>query len=165
MQVEDLLSGRLAVRQEEINAVAGYSGMAYRPAHAGGRGEEVPAGSFVRIGQTGEVLAGNDHHLTRVERRDIHEGEGDIVTVDETGRSFTIGDIAENAITHLTLDFSQLYDAQVLQLPELQLEQELPLVPAMVLETPLAVTLKQAKELIFGLEGFWHLGQSAVLSA
>jgi hypothetical protein len=53
----------------------------------------------------------------------------------------------------------------VLQLPELQLEQELPPVPAMVLGTPLAVTLKQAKVLIFGLDAFWHLGQSAVLLA
>lgn len=53
----------------------------------------------------------------------------------------------------------------MLQSPELQLEQELPPVPAMVLGMPLALTLKAAKVLIFGLDGFWHLGQSAVLLA
>jgi hypothetical protein len=38
------------------------------------------------------------------------------------------------------------YEAQVLQLPEVQLEQELPPVPAMDLDTPPSVVLKQAKE-------------------
>jgi hypothetical protein len=66
---------------------------------------------------------------------------------------------------NFTPDFLRVYDAQVLQLPELQLEQELPPVPAIVLGTPPGVTLKQAKLLIFGLDVFWQLGQSAVLSA
>jgi hypothetical protein len=66
---------------------------------------------------------------------------------------------------NFTPDFLRVYDAQVLQLPELQLEQELPPVPAIVLGTPPGVTLKQAKLLIFGLDVFLQLGQSAVLSA
>jgi hypothetical protein len=76
-----------------------------------------------------------------------------------------IGDTCPRSGQIILPDFLRVYDAQVLQLPELQLEQELPPVPAMVLGTPLALTLKQAKVLIFGLDAFWHLGHSAVLLA
>jgi hypothetical protein len=48
----------------------------------------------------------------------------------------------------------------VLQLPELQLEQELP-VPGTVLGTPPRLALKQAKVDILRRAGLWHLGQSA----
>ena len=55
-------------------------------------------------------------------------------------------------------------EAQVLQSPELQLEQELPPVPGMVLGTPPAVALKQAKVDILRRAGLWQSGQSAVWS-
>jgi hypothetical protein len=52
----------------------------------------------------------------------------------------------------------------VLQLPELQLEHEWPPVPAIVLDTPPGVALKQAKADILRRAGLWHLGHSAALS-
>jgi len=53
----------------------------------------------------------------------------------------------------------------VLQLPELQLEQELPLLPGTVLGTPPGVALKTDTVLITRLADFWHLGQQASSSA
>jgi len=50
------------------------------------------------------------------------------------------------------------YEAQVLQLPELQLEQEPP-EPATLVGTPPAVVVKQAKVDILRRAGLWHLGQ------
>ncbi|OGO32195.1 MAG: hypothetical protein A2Z29_00150 [Chloroflexi bacterium RBG_16_56_11] len=47
------------------------------------------------------------------------------------------------------------------QLPELQLEQEPPDVPAMVLGTPPVEAVKQAKVDIFRRDILWHFGQSA----
>jgi hypothetical protein len=55
------------------------------------------------------------------------------------------------------------YEAQVLQSPELQLEQELPL-PATLWGKPLAEVLKQAKLEILRRAGLWHRGHSAALS-
>jgi hypothetical protein len=55
------------------------------------------------------------------------------------------------------------YEAQLLQSPELQLEQESP-VPATLRGTPLAEVLKQAKLDILRRAGLWHRGHSAALS-
>jgi hypothetical protein len=57
--------------------------------------------------------------------------------------------------------FSFGYEAQVLQLPELQLEHELPLVPGTALGTPPRVALSAEKVDILRLAGLWHLGHSA----
>jgi hypothetical protein len=46
------------------------------------------------------------------------------------------------------------------QLPELQLEQELP-APGTVLGTPLTLVVKAANVDILRLAGLWHLGQAA----
>ena len=56
---------------------------------------------------------------------------------------------------------SLAYEAHVLQFPELQLEQELPPVPAMRFATPDELMLKQAKVDILRRDGFPQLGQSA----
>jgi hypothetical protein len=53
------------------------------------------------------------------------------------------------------------YEAQELQLPELQPEQEWFSVPATDWGTPLALVVKAAKEDILRLAGLWHLGHSA----
>jgi hypothetical protein len=53
------------------------------------------------------------------------------------------------------------YEAQVLQSPELQLEQEFPPVPATVFGTPPRLALKAAKVDILRRAGLWHLGHSA----
>jgi hypothetical protein len=58
-----------------------------------------------------------------------------------------------------------LYEAQEEQLPEVQLEHELPLVPETLVGTPLALVVKAAKDEILGWEGLWHLGHSASLPA
>jgi hypothetical protein len=50
------------------------------------------------------------------------------------------------------------------QLPEPQLAQEEPLVPATRVGTPDTVVLKQAKVDIFRRAGLWQWGQSAALS-
>jgi hypothetical protein len=52
-------------------------------------------------------------------------------------------------------------EAQVLQLPELQLEQEWPPEPGTLCGTPLTDVLKAAKVDIFCRAGLWHLGHSA----
>ena len=52
------------------------------------------------------------------------------------------------------------YEAQVLQLPELQLEQELP-EPGTDLGTPLTLVVKAAKVEILRLAGLWQRGHSA----
>jgi hypothetical protein len=57
------------------------------------------------------------------------------------------------------------YEAHVLQLPELQLEHELPPVPAMRFATPDELILKQAKVDILRRDGLPHFGQSASWSA
>jgi hypothetical protein len=54
------------------------------------------------------------------------------------------------------------YEAQVLQLPEVQLEQALPPVPATALGTPLSLVVKQANVDILRRAGLWHRGQVAV---
>jgi hypothetical protein len=46
-------------------------------------------------------------------------------------------------------------------LPELQLEHDLPVVPATVVGTPLTLVVKAAKVDILRREGLWHLGHSA----
>jgi hypothetical protein len=53
------------------------------------------------------------------------------------------------------------YEAQVEQLPELQLEQELPPEPGTRCGTPLTLVLNAAKVDILRREGLWHLGHSA----
>jgi len=49
----------------------------------------------------------------------------------------------------------------VLQSPELQLEQELPLAPGTALGTPPRLALNAAKVDILRRAGLWHLGHSA----
>jgi hypothetical protein len=49
----------------------------------------------------------------------------------------------------------------VLQSPELQLEQEFPLVPAMLFGTPPRLALKAEKVDSLRRAGLWHLGHSA----
>jgi hypothetical protein len=70
-----------------------------------------------------------------------------------------VGDAGSSGGSH-RVGTSLTQEAQVLQLPELQLEQEPP-VPGTVLGTPPAVALKQAKVDILRRAGLWHLGQSA----
>jgi hypothetical protein len=57
---------------------------------------------------------------------------------------------------------SLIYEAQVEQSPELQLEQA-ELVPETLVGTPLALVVKAAKEDILRVAGLWHLGHSAFL--
>jgi len=58
------------------------------------------------------------------------------------------------------------YEAQVPQLPELQLEQELPPpAPGTVFGTPASVVVKAAKVEILRRAGLWQCGHSASLSA
>jgi hypothetical protein len=57
------------------------------------------------------------------------------------------------------------YEAQAPQLPELQLEQEEPPVPATRVGTPELPVLKQAKVDILRRAGLWQRGHSAGLSA
>jgi len=54
------------------------------------------------------------------------------------------------------------YEAQVEQLPELQLEQPL-LVPETLVGMPLTLVVNAAKVDILRWEGLWHLGHSASL--
>jgi hypothetical protein len=59
---------------------------------------------------------------------------------------------------------SSVYEAQVPQLPELQLEQDEPPVPATRVGTPELVVLKQAKVDILRRAGLWQRGHSAGLA-
>ena len=86
------------------------------------------------------------------------DGIGDTVLAVVEGQ---VGDAGPPGARHSFI-VSLLQEAQVLQLSELQLEQELFPAPETVLGTPLRVALKTAKVDIFRRAGLWHLGQSAI---
>ena len=66
MQMENLLSGSFAIRQEEINSVTVDSGLTYCPAYACCRCEKVLSGGFIHVGQIDEMRSGYNYYLTRV---------------------------------------------------------------------------------------------------
>jgi hypothetical protein len=57
------------------------------------------------------------------------------------------------------------YEAQVLQLPEVQPAQEAPVLPGMALGTPDSLETKPLKRDILRRAGLWQRGHSAVLLA
>jgi hypothetical protein len=166
MQVKDFLSGRFTVGEEQVNTVAFDAGGTDCPADAHGGAHKMATGGFVHVRQVNEVFPGDSDYLSRIQGGGIHEGKGNVVLIHEAGGCLTAGDIAENAVAHTLKDEFSIYEAQVEQSPELQLEQALPpAAPGTVLGTPPRLVLKAAKVDILRLAGLWHLGHSASLSA
>jgi hypothetical protein len=72
-----------------------------------------------------------------------------------------VGDAGPDGVGHKALT---VYEAQVPQLPELQPEQECPVLPGMAWGTPESLEIKPLKTDILRRAALWQRGHSAVLS-
>ena len=81
--MENFLSGDGAVGQEEIDPLTAQAtapqGFGYALSHA----EQLRAGLCGKIGQIGGVDDGNDQHMPRIDRLDVHEGAAKVISVDD----------------------------------------------------------------------------------
>lgn len=85
MRMEDVLARSLTVSKEKVDSLARNI---RRP--QGGRGELSNAEQLrsvlgIQIGETRRVTSGNDDHVPRHERLDVHECHRSLVLVDDAG--------------------------------------------------------------------------------
>lgn len=85
MSVEDVLTGRLAVSQENVEPLTADTGCLDRSLKANGHIEKVCADSFVEISERRSVTAGNNEHVPWIDWLDVHERDHDIVVMDDAG--------------------------------------------------------------------------------
>ena len=103
VNVEDILAGRFAVGEEEVDAFAAQAGTAHGGRHALGDAKQVHAGGFVQLGQVGGVGLGNDQQVTRYHGIQVHKGQADVVFENDTCRRLPGGDSAESEPCHFGL--------------------------------------------------------------
>ena len=100
MNMKHLLASGLTVRQEKIDAFGSQS----RPSDGGGEALRHPehrsAGAFVEIRQMRRVLDWDNQEMTCIDRPDVHEGDADIVTLDDAARGTTSDHFTEYAFVH-----------------------------------------------------------------
>ena len=101
VNVEDILAGRFAVGEEEVDTFAAQAGTAHGGRHALGDAKQVHAGGFVQLGQVGGVGLGDDQQVTRHHGIQVHKGQADVVLEDDTCRRLPCGNRAEDAIDHV----------------------------------------------------------------
>ena len=101
MSVEDFLTGSLAVSQEDVEPLTADTGCLDRSLKANGHIEKVCAGGLVEISERGRVTTGNNEHVPRIDRLDVHERDRDIVVIDDAGRLVAGENFTEDACGQL----------------------------------------------------------------
>jgi len=82
VNVEYFLACRLAVCQKQVNPIAFDTASPQRNCNPMGYSKHMPACFFVQVGKKHDVLLGNDQHVPRVHRLDIHEGTYQLIFKD-----------------------------------------------------------------------------------
>ena len=95
VDVKDFLTGHLTIRQKEINTLALHTGITYRLRQTHYDLEEMHTGFLIHLSQVSAMLLGNNHELAAIDRPDIHEGDDNIILIDDAGGS-TAGESNRN---------------------------------------------------------------------
>ena len=98
VNVEDVLAGRLAVGQEEVDPLAADPRCADRGGHALGHAHQVGGILGVQAGQGGGVGTGDHQQVARDGRANVHKGQGPLILVDQAGRLPAGDDAAKDAV-------------------------------------------------------------------
>jgi len=100
MHVEHVLPCRLAVREEEIHALAAKRGGAQRGRDSLTGAEDRRSVLRVEVGQGRGVSTRNDERVPAYDRLDVHEDDRPVVLMDERHFGVARNEAAEQAVRH-----------------------------------------------------------------
>lgn len=97
-EVEDALTGRFTVRDEEVDPFAAHAGAPKRGRATEREAPDSRRGSVIQIAGGDRMPARDDDQVTRDHGLDVHERDGQIVFDEEAGFGFVCRDAAEDAV-------------------------------------------------------------------
>lgn len=98
MQVEHILTGRLAVREPDVHSLATQLRSPQRVSELHRDKKEMSSDLLIELGERGRMHAWNDQDMSRIHGCDVHHPDGFVVLVSEASRLVARHDRAEDAV-------------------------------------------------------------------